>query len=142
MDMILFEVFLKNIHLIPQDQIVYNNIIYNLNSAVIISAVVESSRCSSKTLKTGSCPFGRGEGVGGGYSPCHGREIFQNLCMKLAFSCTLDTIIRGSLCTGIDQFSYGRRFTVCEVQLQRPKPGVEQDLFLPLELYVCLYTLL
>ena len=41
-------------------------------------------------------------GCGRGVS--HGREIFQNLCMKLAFSCTLDTIIRGSLCTGIDQF--------------------------------------
>ena len=33
-----------------------------------------------------------------------GREIFQNLCLKTAFSCTLDTIIRGSLCSGIDQF--------------------------------------
>ena len=44
----------------------------------------------------------RGEGVRRGerrgVSPLHGREIFQNLCMKLAFSCTLDTIIRGSLC--------------------------------------------
>ena len=44
------------------------------------------------------------EGMGGGFPPSHGREIFQNLCLKLAFSCTLDTIIRGSLCTGIDQF--------------------------------------
>ena len=32
------------------------------------------------------------------------REIFQNLCLKTAFSCTLDTFIRGSLCSGIDQF--------------------------------------
>ena len=32
------------------------------------------------------------------------REIFQHFSMKLAFSCTLDTIIRGSLCIGIDQF--------------------------------------
>ena len=31
-------------------------------------------------------------------------DFFPNLCMKLAFFCTLDTIIRGSLCTGIDQF--------------------------------------
>ena len=43
----------------------------------------------------------RSDRAGGG---CHGREIFQNLCLKTAFSCTLDTIIRGSLCTGIDQF--------------------------------------
>ena len=35
--------------------------------------------------------------------PSHGREIFQNLCMKLAFSCTLDTIIRG-MYWHIDQF--------------------------------------
>ena len=58
MDMILFEVFFKNIHLIPQDQIVgYNDFIYNMNSAVVISVVVESSRCSSKTLQKGSCPY-------------------------------------------------------------------------------------
>ena len=56
MDMILFEVFLKNIHFIPQDQ-KYNDIIYNINSAVVISVVVESSRCSSKTLRKGSCPY-------------------------------------------------------------------------------------
>ena len=31
-------------------------------------------------------------------------DCFPNLCMKLTFFCTLDTIIRGSLCTGIDQF--------------------------------------
>ena len=40
----------------------------------------------------------RGEGCG----PSHGGEIFQNLRMKLTFSCTLDTIIMGSLCTGIE----------------------------------------
>ena len=59
MDTILFEVFLKNIHLIPRDQIlvVYNDIIYNINSALVISVVVESSRCSSKTLQKGSCPY-------------------------------------------------------------------------------------
>ena len=33
-----------------------NDIIYNINSAVVIS-VVESSRCSSKTLQKGSCPY-------------------------------------------------------------------------------------
>ena len=32
-------------------------IIYNINSAVVISVVVESSRCSSKTLQKGSCPY-------------------------------------------------------------------------------------
>ena len=35
----------------------YNDIIYNINSAVVISVVVESSRCSSKTLQKGSCPY-------------------------------------------------------------------------------------
>ena len=39
-------------------------------------------------------------------SPSHGSEIFENLCMKMAFSCTcINAIIRGSLCGGIDQFS-------------------------------------
>ena len=42
--------------------------------------------------------------TGGNKFISHGREIFQNLCLKTAFSCTLDTIIRGSLCSGIDQF--------------------------------------
>ena len=28
-----------------------------MNSAVVISVVVESSRCSSKTLQEGSCPY-------------------------------------------------------------------------------------
>ena len=32
------------------------------------------------------------------------REIFEISCMKTAFSCTLNDIIRGSLCSGIDQF--------------------------------------
>ena len=37
--------------------------------------------------------------------PPHGREIFENLCMKTAaFSCTLNAIISGNLCSGIDQF--------------------------------------
>ena len=34
-----------------------SDIIYNINSAVVISVVVESSRCSSKTLQKGSCPY-------------------------------------------------------------------------------------
>ena len=55
MDMILFEVFLKNIHLIPQDQI---DIIYNINIAVVIS-VVESIRCSSKRVMS-ICASGQG----------------------------------------------------------------------------------
>ena len=51
----------------------------------------------------------RSDRAGGGCGtvgdfPSHGREIFQNLCLKTAFSCTLDTFIRGSLCSGIDQF--------------------------------------
>ena len=52
------------------------------------------------------CQRGQSEGARGGCGRgvSHGRAIFQNLCMKLAFSCTLETIIRGSLCTGIDQF--------------------------------------
>ena len=43
-------------------------------------------------------------GEGGFVSPSHGRENFEYSCMKTVFSCTLYTIIRGSLCTGIDQF--------------------------------------
>ena len=35
----------------------YNDIIYNIDSAVVIFVVVESSRCSSKTLQKGSCPY-------------------------------------------------------------------------------------
>ena len=46
-----------------------------------------------------------GEGVRGGFPPSmHSREIFENWCMKTVFSCTLNAIIRGSLCTGIDWF--------------------------------------
>ena len=41
----------------------------------------------------------RGEGVGGGFPRKGGFSKFV-----YEFSCTLDTIIRGSLCTGIDQF--------------------------------------
>ena len=41
---------------------------------------------------------GVGGGGGGGGPSSHGREIFENSCMKTAFSCTLNAIIRGSLC--------------------------------------------
>ena len=52
--------------------------------------------------KRGSEANERGEGVGGG----NDREIKKKKksCMKTKFSCTLNTIIRGSLCSGIDQF--------------------------------------
>ena len=63
-----------------------------------------AAKICQRGAKRGSEATERGEGVGRGFPPSHGREIFQNLWMKLAFSCTLDTIIRGSLCTGIDQF--------------------------------------
>ena len=54
--------------------------------------------------KRGSEATERGR-VWEGVSPSHGRrEMFQNLCLKTAFSCTLDTFIRDSLCSGIDQF--------------------------------------
>ena len=33
-------------------------------------------------------------------------EIFENYCMKTAFSCTLNTIIRGSLCTGTNSLLF------------------------------------
>ena len=33
-------------------------------------------------------------------------EIFENSCMKTAFSCTLNTIIRGSLCTGTNSLLF------------------------------------
>ena len=42
--------------------------------------------------KRGSEAPERGEGVGGGYPSSHGREIFENLCMKTAFSRTLNAI--------------------------------------------------
>ena len=60
MDMILFEVFFEEY---PLDSTRSVDIIYTINSAVVISVVVESSRCSSKTLQEGSCPLcasGRG----------------------------------------------------------------------------------
>ena len=54
------------------------------------------------------CQRGQSEGRvwegGTPICPTVGRFFSPNLCIKLAFFCTLDTIIRGSLCTGIDQF--------------------------------------
>ena len=53
-----------------------------------------------------------GGGCGRGYPSSHGSEIFvvENLCMKTAFSRTLNAIIRGSLCSGTDQFPPVFRF--------------------------------
>ena len=48
MDMILFEVFLKSIDLIPQQQIYYNGTIKD--NAIVLSDLVELSGYSSKTL--------------------------------------------------------------------------------------------
>ena len=45
----------------------------------------------------------RPSGGGGVVPPSHGREIFENSCMKTEFYCTLNAI-RGSLCSGIYQF--------------------------------------
>ena len=46
-----------------------------------------------------------GEGVkGGGGGPLQGREIFEDSCMME--NGTLNAIIRGSLCNGIDQFPF------------------------------------
>ena len=55
----------------------------------------------SEGAKWGSKAIERGDGVGGGGG---GREIFEKCCIKNKFSCTINAIIRGSLCTGIDQF--------------------------------------
>ena len=54
MDMILFEVFLKSIDLIPQQQILQWHYLYYV---IVLSDLVESSGYSSKTLKKGSCPY-------------------------------------------------------------------------------------
>ena len=55
MDMILFEVFLKSIDLIPQQQILQRHYLdYNV---IVLSDLVESSGYSSKTLQKGSCPY-------------------------------------------------------------------------------------
>ena len=57
MDMILFEVFLKSIDLIPQQQILQLGTIYNIDNVIVLSDLVESSAYSSKTLQKGSCPY-------------------------------------------------------------------------------------
>ena len=71
---------------------------------LVIPVTVVQPRFVNGGIVRGSEATERGEGVGGGFPPSDGRELFLNMCLKLAFSCTLDTIIRGSLCTGIDQF--------------------------------------
>ena len=53
--MILFEVFWRISAWFHK--IRYNDIVYDINSAVVISVVVESSRRSPKTLQKGSCPY-------------------------------------------------------------------------------------
>ena len=74
---------------------------------LVPSAICQWRWCS-QDLSTGAKARERsdraGGGCGRGVSPSNCREIFENSCMKTAFSCTLDTIMRGSLCTGIDQF--------------------------------------
>ena len=55
MDMILFEVFLKSIDLIPQQQILQHHYLYY--NVIILSDLVESSGYYSKTLQKGSCPY-------------------------------------------------------------------------------------
>ena len=53
MDMIPFEVFLKSIDLIPQQQILRNcnSTIYIIDTVIVLSDLVESSGYSSKTLQ-------------------------------------------------------------------------------------------
>ena len=62
--------------------------------------------CQCRVPKRGSEATERGRGGGGVVSLSYGTESFEYSCMKTAFSCTLhvDTIVRGNLCTGIDQF--------------------------------------
>ena len=45
----------------------------------------------------------RGGGCGGGVPPPTVGRFFEKSCVKMAFSCMLDTIIRGNLCSGIGQ---------------------------------------
>ena len=50
MDMILFEVFLKSIDFIPQQQKLQWHYIYIIDNVIVLSDLVESSGYSSKTL--------------------------------------------------------------------------------------------
>ena len=54
-----FEVFLKSIDLIPQQQILQPlyGTIYIIDNVIVLSDLVESSGYSSKTLQKGSCPY-------------------------------------------------------------------------------------
>ena len=62
-----------------------------LDPCVSLSYASDSgaARICQRGPKRGSEATGRGEGMGGGFSPSHGREIFffENLCMKIAFAC-------------------------------------------------------
>ena len=51
MDMILFEVFLKSIDLIPQQQILQRHYSYIIDNVIVLSDLVESSGYSSKHFK-------------------------------------------------------------------------------------------
>ena len=60
MDIILFEVFLKSIDLILQQQILQRHYLYYryiIDNVIVLSDLVESSGYSSKTLQKGSCPM-------------------------------------------------------------------------------------
>ena len=57
MDMIHFEVFLKSIDVIPQQQILQRHYLYIIDNVIVLSDLVESSGYSSKTLQKGSCPY-------------------------------------------------------------------------------------
>ena len=60
-----------------------------------------AARICQRGPKRGSEATERGEGV----APTVGR-FFENSCMKTAFSCTLNTISRGSLCTGTNSLLF------------------------------------
>ena len=77
----------------------------------LYSYAMQLRRCSQDLSMPGAKARERsdraGEGRGRGVvSLSYGTESFEYSCMKTAFSCTLhvDTIVRGNLCTGIDQF--------------------------------------
>ena len=71
MDMILFEVFLKSIDLIPQQQILQRHYLYY--NVIVLSDLVESSGYSSKALQErimSICASGRG------FTVCNGLAQF------------------------------------------------------------------
>ena len=56
MDMTFFEVCLKSIDLIQQQQILQQHYLY-IDNVIVLSDLMESSGYSSKSLKKGSCPY-------------------------------------------------------------------------------------